>query len=374
MGSGNQEPQELVQECRIGKPSLDEYGYQVEKPDKEMPFIVKDQGESAGTNECGGVYDKIMVALGKPIPVSNSRLHWKILNYKDNDFTILEAAENYKSLVKAKDLLQHCFGSMDEFIHELVMNWESASADTDYRRCYTVIVQEDSKVLSAALMKLSEQVAELPLVGTHMHYRNRGFCNILLEFLEDLLLSLGIKRLVLPSMSARVGFWRKRGFSELLDDNSSAFMTFEGCTLMEKHLEASEKPYTSDTGLRNLVGIPFALKHSRFAFKLLKYRDSGLNVLGMAQNIEIFAEAKQLLEDWYGPVIFPITGRELIGDVVFNRDNYTDFYIVALVEEKAEEGKAKSPVLAAGVLHILSESEDQLVELSLIGARKQYLH
>lgn len=39
-----------------------------------------------------------------------------------------------------------------------------------------------------------------------------------------------------------------------------------------------------------------------------------------------------------------------------------------------EEGKTKNPVVAAAVLNILSESEDQLAELSLIGTRKQYLY
>ena len=61
---------------------------------------------------------------------------------------------------------------MNGFVHDIFFNWEFADGNTNYQRCYTAIVQEDNKVLSTAVVKISErdQVAELPFVGTLEDY------------------------------------------------------------------------------------------------------------------------------------------------------------------------------------------------------------
>jgi hypothetical protein len=45
-----------------------------------------------------------------------------------------------------------------------------------------------------------ETVAELPLIGTKFQYRKMGLCRRMVRVVEELLLDLGVKRLVLPAV------------------------------------------------------------------------------------------------------------------------------------------------------------------------------
>lgn len=136
--------------------------------------------------------------------------------------------------------------------------------------------------------------------------------------------------------------------------------------MMQKVLKFEELSCrtTDAVELKKLLFIPFPMKDSRPSLKLLKFKENGLDVLRMAKNYKDLANAESVLKNWLGPLIVPITGRDLIKDLVFNwkspcgLQDYTDLYVTTLEEEKADERQSTAPtVLAAAVIRAFEKNK-----------------
>ncbi|THF98922.1 hypothetical protein TEA_028358 [Camellia sinensis var. sinensis] len=121
----------------------------------------------------------------------------------------------------------------------------------DFRGFYVLVLQNGDKLVSVATVRIhGQQVAEMPLVGTHSKYRRLGMCRLLLHELEKMLTQMGIQRLVVPAISELKEIWKSFGFLEMslperLELLGYPFLVFQGTTLFHKVL--SKSVTTKDT-------------------------------------------------------------------------------------------------------------------------------
>ncbi|GMP62591.1 hypothetical protein CsSME_00024638 [Camellia sinensis var. sinensis] len=141
-------------------------------------------------------------------------------------------------------IIQHVYSLM------ITLLW-SKFKRLDFRGFYVLVLQNGDKLVSVATVRIhGQQVAEMPLVGTHSKYRRLGMCRLLLHELEKMLTQMGIQRLVVPAISELKEIWKSFGFSEMslperLELLGYPFLVFQGTTLFHKVL--SKSVTTKDT-------------------------------------------------------------------------------------------------------------------------------
>ncbi|KAL1544099.1 hypothetical protein AAHA92_20995 [Salvia divinorum] len=119
--------------------------------------------------------------------------------------------------------------------------------DQEFYGMYCAILTVGSAVVSAAVVRVfGEEVAELPLVATRSDCQGKGYFQALFACIEDLLLSLNIKDLVLPAADEAESLWKTRfGFEKLdqekLDEYKKSYqlMIFEGTSILHKSMSKS---------------------------------------------------------------------------------------------------------------------------------------
>lgn len=95
---------------------------------------------------------------------------------------------------------------------------------------------------AATFRVFGKEAAELPLIGTRFVHRRKGLCRRVVRVVEELLLSLGVKRLALPAVPTVQDTWAQAfGFHvcnprELLELSALSILLFPGTTLMMKEL------------------------------------------------------------------------------------------------------------------------------------------
>jgi len=152
-----------------------------------------------------------------------------------------------KSLAAALHVLQECFNPVIEprsgkdLIPMMVYNESSEAADCS--GFYTVVLRCAKEVRCAATFRVfGTTAAELPLIGTKFQFRKTGLCRRIVRVVEELLLGMGVKRLVLPAVPSVQKTWaRAFGFQkcntrERLQLSHLSILLFPGTTLMRKDL------------------------------------------------------------------------------------------------------------------------------------------
>ncbi|XP_061363516.1 increased DNA methylation 1-like isoform X2 [Gastrolobium bilobum] len=202
--------------------------------------------------DCGDIFSSLQKMIGKPIPVGEDNLTWTLLKTvkSDNCCEDLESLSQIESkLSMALSVFHECFDPIIDaltgrnIISDVIFSRSSEHKRLNFRGFYTVIMESNDHVVSAATIRIyGQKVAEIPFVATRKQFRRQGMCSILMNELEKQLCHLGIERMVLPSTDSAIETWTNSfGFARMTDSDKSqlldyAFLDFHDTTMCHKPL------------------------------------------------------------------------------------------------------------------------------------------
>ncbi|XP_017252991.1 increased DNA methylation 1 isoform X1 [Daucus carota subsp. sativus] len=210
--------------------------------------------------ECYKVYSDLHSRVGHMNLISDG-LAWTLLRCIHGDkkfnsgqrFVALKAECNLK-LAVALTIMEECFLPMVDartgvdMIPHVLYNWGSRFARLNYHGFYTVVLEKNDVLLSAASIRIhGATVAEMPLIATCSRYRRQGMCRHLMNVIEEMLMSIKVEKLVISAIPDLVETWTKGfGFERLEDDERRQLrrtvnlMVFPGSVWLKKSLSRSQ--------------------------------------------------------------------------------------------------------------------------------------
>ncbi|GMI85348.1 hypothetical protein HRI_002204100 [Hibiscus trionum] len=158
-------------------------------------------------------------------------------------------AECNSKLAVALSIMEESFQSMVDprtgvdMIPQLLYSWGSDFARLNFFGFYTLILEKDDLLISVASIRIhGVTVAEMPLIATCSNYRRQGMCRRLMTFIEELLISFKVEKLIITAIPNLVETWTKGfGFTPVEDDERKMLtkinlMVFPGTILLKKPL------------------------------------------------------------------------------------------------------------------------------------------
>ncbi|KAL6616776.1 hypothetical protein ACP70R_039046 [Stipagrostis hirtigluma subsp. patula] len=158
-------------------------------------------------------------------------------------------------LAVALGVLNQCFNPVKDrrtkidMLHQAVYSLGSEFKRLSYEGFYTMILEKDGEIISAALLRFhGAKLAEMPFAGTLPPYQKQGMMRRLVQAVEQVLASVQVEKLVLPAIADLVDTW-KRSFSfsaveprfrEEMKRLSMVVIT--GTTLLQKSIAAQQPP------------------------------------------------------------------------------------------------------------------------------------
>ncbi|XP_061372005.1 increased DNA methylation 1-like [Gastrolobium bilobum] len=205
---------------------------------------------------CENIFFSLQKLIGKPIPVGADNLTWILLktpksdNHGDLTSEDLERMSQIESkLSVALGVFHECFDPViddltgRDIISDIMFNRGSELNRSNFRGFYTMILERNDQVISAATIRIyGQKVAELPFVATRRKFQRLGMCSILINELEKQLTNLGIERMILPSSPSVIDTWTNSfGFARMTDLDKSqfldyTFLDFQDTTMCHKFL------------------------------------------------------------------------------------------------------------------------------------------
>ncbi|RLM62275.1 hypothetical protein C2845_PM14G11940 [Panicum miliaceum] len=175
---------------------------------------------------CSETCKKLSAQLSDMIGVTNPTedgFSWALLKIQKDEVAgsqdmpfILEG--NLK-LAVALGVLNECFNPVKDrrtkidMLHKAVYSLGSEFKRLSYEGFYTMILEKDGEIISAALLRFhGRKMAEMPFAGTLPTYRKQGMMRRLVNAVEQVLASVQVERLVIPAIAALLDTW-KRSFS-----------------------------------------------------------------------------------------------------------------------------------------------------------------
>ncbi|KAL4188954.1 hypothetical protein AMTRI_Chr08g204640 [Amborella trichopoda] len=170
---------------------------------------------------------------------SETGMQWQLLSGKAwhlNDGCLLS---------KANTMFHECFGPLLEQTGcDLIscMVEGKQMGDREYGGFYCAVLTVNSAIASAGLLRIfGQEVAELPLVATCNDSRGYGYFRCLFLCIEKLLISLNVKKLILPATEDAQSIWiEKFGFRKISKEKVNSYtevfpiMIFKGTSMLEK--------------------------------------------------------------------------------------------------------------------------------------------
>ncbi|OIT28046.1 PREDICTED: uncharacterized protein LOC109213128 [Nicotiana attenuata] len=119
--------------------------------------------------------------------------------------------------------------------------------DQDYGGMFCAILLVNSVVVSAGIIRIfGKELAELPLVATSSNCQGQGYFQSLFSCIENLLQSLNVENLVLPSAAEAESIWINRfGFKKFTEEQLKNYrknyqmMVFSGTSMLQKQVGCS---------------------------------------------------------------------------------------------------------------------------------------
>ncbi|KAJ8568379.1 hypothetical protein K7X08_027912 [Anisodus acutangulus] len=116
--------------------------------------------------------------------------------------------------------------------------------DQDYGGMFCAILLVNSLVVSSGIIRIfGKEVAELPLVATSTNCQGQGYFQSLFSCIENLLQSLNVKNLVLPSAEEAESIWTNRfNFTKIDKEQLKHYrknyqmMVFSGTSMLQKQV------------------------------------------------------------------------------------------------------------------------------------------
>ncbi|XP_049353448.1 uncharacterized protein LOC125817992 isoform X1 [Solanum verrucosum] len=121
--------------------------------------------------------------------------------------------------------------------------------DQDYGGMFCAILLVNSLVVSAGIFRVfGKEVAELPLVATSTNCQGQGYFQSLFSCVENLLQSLKVENLVLPSAEEAEAIWTNRfSFTKIPEEQMKQYrknyqmMVFSGTSMLQKQVGGSQR-------------------------------------------------------------------------------------------------------------------------------------
>ncbi|CAD6234619.1 unnamed protein product [Miscanthus lutarioriparius] len=208
---------------------------------------------------CSETCKKVSAQLADTIGVTNHSedgFSWALLKIqKDEPVSSQNSPDVLECNVKlavALGVLNECFNPVKDrrtkidMLHQAVYSLGSEFKRVSYEGFYTMILEKDGEIISAALLRIhGTKVAEMPFAGTLPAYRKQGMMRRLVNAVEQVLASVQVEKLVIPAIAAMVDTW-KRSFSfRPLDPESReetkrrSLVVITGTTLLHKPVAAA---------------------------------------------------------------------------------------------------------------------------------------
>ncbi|KAM0953674.1 putative histone acetyltransferase chromatin regulator PHD family [Dioscorea sansibarensis] len=207
------------------------------------------------SEKCSKVFFHLQKLLGKSNQTSVRGISWALFRSSSAN-----GAEDVNvKLHDAIDVLHECFVTIleprtnSDISADLIFNRRSELKRLNFPGFYTMVLQKRNELISVASFRVfGDKVAEMPLIGTRVKYRQQGMCRLLVNELEKLLSSLGVKMLVLPAIPQLVQTWTTRfGFTKMSNSDrlklkDYMFLNFHDSTMCYKFLAGNENRLTSN--------------------------------------------------------------------------------------------------------------------------------
>ncbi|CAA6660616.1 unnamed protein product [Spirodela intermedia] len=166
---------------------------------------------------------KVDAALFRSLGIVNKigeGLSWVLLKRLEeqeevnSDERVLLTMECNRRLSMALLVLNECFMPVVDFrtgvdmISHAVFNCGSNFKRLHYAGFYTMILEKDDEIISAASLRFhGRRLAEMPFMGTRPMHRRQGMCRRLLTAIEQLLSSLRVEKLMIPAAGELLETW-----------------------------------------------------------------------------------------------------------------------------------------------------------------------
>ncbi|RCV29197.1 hypothetical protein SETIT_5G464800v2 [Setaria italica] len=175
---------------------------------------------------CSETCKKLSAQLSDMIGVTNPTedgFSWALLKIqKDEPVSSQDmpvVLECNLKLAVALGVLNECFNPVRDrrtkidMLHQAVYSLGSEFKRLSYEGFYTMILEKDGEIISAALLRFhGRKLAEMPFAATLPTYRKQGMMRRLVNAVEQVLASVQVERLVIPAIATLVDTW-KRSFS-----------------------------------------------------------------------------------------------------------------------------------------------------------------
>ncbi|CAO2825117.1 unnamed protein product [Amaranthus hypochondriacus] len=212
-------------------------------------------------NACQRVYWGLQQLLGKPIVVDHKDLTWTLMKPMDfmainhDDCDVLSITENYSKLRVALEVMHECFEPVKEprtkrdLVEDVIFCRGSHLNRLNFQGFYTVLLERNEELISVAILRVyGDKVAEIPLIGTRFKHRRLGMCRMVMDEIEQILIKLGVKRLVLPAAASVLNTWTTAfEFTPVTEVERSeflcySFLDFQDTILCQKPLRKRSSP------------------------------------------------------------------------------------------------------------------------------------
>ncbi|TVU36994.1 hypothetical protein EJB05_18956, partial [Eragrostis curvula] len=230
---------------------------------------------------CSETCKKLSAQLSDMIGVTNTTedgFSWALLKIQKDELATSQdmpaVLESNVKLAVALGVLNECFNPVKDrrtridMLHQAVYSLGSEFKRLSYEGFYTMILEKDGEIISAALLRFhGTKFAEMPFAGTLPLYQRQGMMRRLLKGIEQVLASMQVEKLLVPAIADRVETWT-RSFSfkpvepQLREEIKKLnLVVITGTTLLQKPTIAEPPPqqpwwlkYTFDS----ITGVPAA--------------------------------------------------------------------------------------------------------------------
>lgn len=209
---------------------------------------------------CGRNCQKVAAQLSEMLGITNPMeggFSWTLLKRLGEEEGFISnrslsfILESNVKLSMALSILNECLVPLVDqrtgldMICQAVYNSGSNFNRLNYEGYYTLILEKDEEIISAASLRIhGTNLAEMPFIGTRPMYRRQGMCRRLLNAVEDMLSLLSVDKLIIPAIPDLLETWMTSFSFKPLEPfhkdeiRNLSMMIFAGTTLLQKSISS----------------------------------------------------------------------------------------------------------------------------------------
>ncbi|WCJ29326.1 Acyl-CoA N-acyltransferase with RING/FYVE/PHD-type zinc finger protein [Euphorbia peplus] len=179
------------------------------------------------SSTCKEVAQKLRSMVGVKEPIGEG-YSWSLIRRMDA-FELQDDHErmvNNSEIALAVEVLNESFMTfIDRYtginiLESVVNSRESKLVRTNFEGFYTLILQKNEAIVSAATLRMhGNELAEMPFIATRKKYRMQGLSRMMFKVITQVLGCIGIKHLIIPAIEEVADMWqRKHGFVHVDDE------------------------------------------------------------------------------------------------------------------------------------------------------------